>query len=260
MIIRNSSVLRATEPIWMHQREPPQPPRLPLDTLAIRLECGRGQMIYEEDSPVKYWYRVQSGVARRFSARADGRRQIVDLLLPGDSFGFGARGKHHFAVRGGDRRYRHHALPPRALKHLPKSEPRIACELREAACEAISRLHALILNLGRTTAEEKVRHFLVRMAERLSGGPADSVVLPMSREDIADYLALFGREGKPFSDPAETLPGDPDDRNSTHQDPRSHRARQRVRGRIRSFRHAAPRRTVSNVAYLLWLIQCRHWR
>ena len=44
MITRNSSVIRATEPIWMHQREPPQPPRQPLDALAIRLECGRGQM------------------------------------------------------------------------------------------------------------------------------------------------------------------------------------------------------------------------
>src|ERR1700730_9643675 len=36
----------------------------------------------------------------------------------------------------------------------------------------------------------KVGHFLLRMAERLAGGPADRVVLPMSREDIADYLAL----------------------------------------------------------------------
>ena len=35
MIIRNSSVIRATEPIWMHEREPPQPPRQPLDALAI---------------------------------------------------------------------------------------------------------------------------------------------------------------------------------------------------------------------------------
>ena len=51
-------------------------------------------------------------------------------------------------------------------------------------------MHALILNLGRTTAEQKVGYFLLRMAERLSGGPADRMVLPMSREDIADYLAL----------------------------------------------------------------------
>jgi CRP-like cAMP-binding protein len=54
----------------------------------------------------------------------------------------------------------------------------------------MSRLHELILNLGRTTAEEKVGHFLVKIAERLRDGAADTLTLPMSREDIADYLAL----------------------------------------------------------------------
>jgi CRP-like cAMP-binding protein len=54
----------------------------------------------------------------------------------------------------------------------------------------MSRLHALILNLGRTTAEEKVGHFLVKIAERLRDGAADTLTLPVSREDVADYLAL----------------------------------------------------------------------
>jgi CRP-like cAMP-binding protein len=54
----------------------------------------------------------------------------------------------------------------------------------------MSRLYALILNLGCTTAEQKVGHFLVKMADRLAGGNADKLVLPLSREDIADYLAL----------------------------------------------------------------------
>jgi CRP/FNR family transcriptional regulator, nitrogen fixation regulation protein len=192
MIIRNSSVIRATEQVWMHQREPAQQHHAsqPLDSLANRLEYGRGQMIYDEDSPVEYWYRVEFGVARRFAARADGRRQIVDLLLPGDTFGFGARGKHHFAVEAIIDGTVVARYPRSRAEALAESDPCIARELREAACEAMSRLHALILNLGRTTAEEKVGHFLVRMAERLADGAADTVMLPMSREDIADYLAL----------------------------------------------------------------------
>ena len=99
MIIRNSSVIRAAEPIWMHQRDAGSQSALSgLDSLAIRTRYVRGQEIYKEHSPVECWYRIESGVARRFSTRADGRRQIVDLLLPGDAFGFGMRGKHHFAV------------------------------------------------------------------------------------------------------------------------------------------------------------------
>ena len=99
VIIRNSSTLRVSEPIWTHQREAaPKDALQALDNFALKVEYTRGQQIYKEDTSVEYWYRIESGVARRFSARADGRRQIVDLLLPGDFFGFGVGGKHHFAV------------------------------------------------------------------------------------------------------------------------------------------------------------------
>ena len=99
MIIRNSSNVRSCEPIWTHQRDAGSQSALSgLDSLAIRTRYVRGQEIYKEHSPVECWYRIESGVARRFSTRADGRRQIVDLLLPGDIFGFGAGGRHHFEV------------------------------------------------------------------------------------------------------------------------------------------------------------------
>lgn len=54
----------------------------------------------------------------------------------------------------------------------------------------MARLQAQILTLGRTTAKAKVGSFLLSMAERLSADPTDAVLLPISREDIADYLAL----------------------------------------------------------------------
>jgi CRP-like cAMP-binding protein len=191
VIIRNSSTVRVSESIWTHHREAiPKSPLQALETLAVRMECARGQQIYKENSSVEYWYRLQSGVARRFSARADGTRQIVDLLLPGDFFGFGMRGKHNFAIEAvldGTVVVR---FPRSRLESLAELDARIARELRDAACEAMSRLHGLILNLGRTTAEEKVGHFLIKMGERLAGGPVDRLVLPLSREDIADYLAL----------------------------------------------------------------------
>jgi CRP/FNR family transcriptional regulator, nitrogen fixation regulation protein len=191
VIIRNSSTVRANEPIWMHRRE--ASPRIPLqalDSFAVQIQCARGQQIYKEDSPVESWYRIVSGVARRFSTRADGRRQIVDLLLPGDIFGFGVRGKHHFAVEAIADGTVVARYPRSRLEALADSDGRIARELRDAACEAMARLQALIINLGETTAEEKVGHFLVRMTERLGCVPADRLVLPLSREDIADYLAL----------------------------------------------------------------------
>src|SRR5882672_3691074 len=188
---QNWSVVHVAEPVWRHQHEPArQAPLQVSEALAAVKRYRRGQAIYKEDSPVDYWYRIVSGIARRFSARVDGKRQIVDLLLPGDVFGFGGNGKHHFAVEAVLDDTVVARFPRLRLEALAASDPRLARELRDAAVEAMSRLHALILNLGRTTAEEKVGYFLLKMAERLSGGPADRMVLPMSREDIADYLAL----------------------------------------------------------------------
>ena len=187
----NWSAVRVDEPVWRHEPAPAREGSLQvLEALATRTRYRRGQEIYKEDSPVEYWYRIVSGMARRFSARADGKRQIVDLLLSGDVFGFGGSGKHHFAVEAVVADTVVARFPRLRLEALAASDPRVARELRDAAVDAISRLHALILNLGRTTAEEKVGHFLLRMAERLSAGPADGMVLPMSREDIADYLSL----------------------------------------------------------------------
>jgi CRP/FNR family transcriptional regulator, nitrogen fixation regulation protein len=186
---QNWSPVHVAEPVWRHAPAR-QAPLQVFEALAARKRYRRGQEIYKEDSPADYWYRIVSGMARRFSARADGKRQIVDLLLPGDVFGFGGSGKHHFAVEAVLDDTVVARFPRLRLEVLAASDPRVARELRDAAVEAMSRLHALILNLGRTTAEEKVGHFLLRMAERLSGGPADRMVLPMLREDIADYLAL----------------------------------------------------------------------
>ena len=88
-----------TEPVWLHERIAPGRNWLErAEALATRVRYSRGQAIYEEDSVVDCWCRVVSGVARRFSLRIDGRRQIVDLLLPNDVFGFGTRGRHRFTV------------------------------------------------------------------------------------------------------------------------------------------------------------------
>jgi len=55
---------------------------------------------------------------------------------------------------------------------------------------AMSRLQAQLLIVGRITAPEKVGSFILEMAKRLSAEHGNSVALPMSRYDIADYLAV----------------------------------------------------------------------
>ncbi len=181
----------AAESVWLHRRTAPRRnPLEPVESLATRLRYNRGQAVYEEDSGVDHWYRVVSGVARRYSIRADGRRQIVDLLLPDDVFGFGRGGKHRFSVEAAIDDTVVARYPRTRLEMLASSDVRVAQRLQEASTEAMARLQTLILTLGRTTAEAKVGCFLLRLAERLSADPTETLLLPISREDIADHLAL----------------------------------------------------------------------
>ena len=57
-----------------------------LDALAAIVSFHRGQEICSEGQSLEHWYFLISGAARRCAIRSDGRRQIVDLMLPGDFF------------------------------------------------------------------------------------------------------------------------------------------------------------------------------
>ena len=46
----------------------------------------------------EHWYCVISGAARKYALLSDGRRRIIDFLLPGDFFGFRARHPEFFAT------------------------------------------------------------------------------------------------------------------------------------------------------------------
>jgi CRP/FNR family transcriptional regulator, nitrogen fixation regulation protein len=187
----NRAGLHAPEAVWTHQpsansRSTPQA----LESLAIVSRYQRDEEIYPQQGPIECWYRVISGTARRFIFRADGRRQTVDLLLPGDFFGFGVGGRHAFAAEAIAADAVIARYPVSRIEMLAGSNPRAAAELSGIVVDAMSRLHSLLLILGRTTAEQKVGAFLLHVQERLGSGGTNGVALPVTRYDIADYLAL----------------------------------------------------------------------
>jgi CRP/FNR family transcriptional regulator, nitrogen fixation regulation protein len=161
-----------------------------IDSVAAIMRCSRGQEICRQDDPATHWYRVVSGLTRKCALLADGRRRIVDFLLPGDFFGCSPWGVYHFTVEAVVGRTIVAGYPLRRIEVLTESEPEVGRWMLQMAFLAASRLEARILLLGRITAREKVGAFLLEMAKRLSANFSEGVVLPMSRYDIADYLAL----------------------------------------------------------------------
>lgn len=160
-----------------------------MERLETFVTCATDETIYRCDEPVRYWYRMVSGSARKCSMSPDGRRQVVDFLLPGDVFGFGADDVHHFSAESVSEttiaRYPRHRILELAESEMPVS--RWVCEM---AFEAVSRLQARTLILGHTTALARVSAFLLEWEDRYEQGTDIAISLPMSRYDIADYLAM----------------------------------------------------------------------
>lgn len=166
--------------------------RLPqtLEVLSTRIHVAVGETLYAAGDVADSWYRVSSGAACESVQTADGRRQILDFLLPGDLFGFCSRPWHEFSVNIIAEGTTFARYPARRSDELASVDAEVAWVLRQRAIESIARLQSRMVLLGRTNALEKVSAFLLEMADRTSIGCADALVLPMSRYDIADYLAM----------------------------------------------------------------------
>ena len=176
-----------------HNPKPLSFPDNPLDamaSLAVTSSWRRGEEVYRQDDLAEHWYRVLSGMVRKCAMQPDGRRQIVDFFVPGDFFGLCAGNRHYFCAESVTNGTVIARYPRRQLETLADSDRRVARCIRELTLEAIARLQARMLVLGRMTAAEKVGLFLIEMAERSQNDNVDYIVLPMSRSDIADYLAL----------------------------------------------------------------------
>jgi CRP/FNR family transcriptional regulator, nitrogen fixation regulation protein len=161
-----------------------------LTPLTSILCCSRGQQVCCQGGPADRWFWIVTGTARRSVIRRDGRRQIVDLLLPGDCFGFTNGDEYDDTVEAIARDTYVARCVRRDAEAVAESNPQLAREIRLATFEALLRLQSQLVIVGRTTAIEKVGAFLLDISARVSSPTSDRVVLPVSRYDMADYLGL----------------------------------------------------------------------
>jgi CRP/FNR family nitrogen fixation transcriptional regulator len=161
-----------------------------LDSVATLMSCHRAQEICREGQSAERWFFVISSVVRRCVLRSDGRRQIVGLLLPGDFFGFTANDEYDYTAEAVTEDTLIASYLRRRVEALADSEPTLARDLRRITFEAMSRLQAQLLILGRITALEKVASFILEMDSRMPHDCRGRIALPVSRYDIADYLAV----------------------------------------------------------------------
>jgi CRP/FNR family transcriptional regulator, nitrogen fixation regulation protein len=157
-----------------------------IERMGAPMTFGRNVEIYGEGEPADYLYKVVSGTVRTSKILADGRRQIGSFYLPGDVFGLEVGDDHAFSAEAiTDSKVL--VVRRSALIGLASRDGNVARQMWTQAGNELARVQDHILLLVKT-AQERVVGFLLEMSDRTPDH--DTVELPMSRQDIADYLGL----------------------------------------------------------------------
>ncbi|MBX3525228.1 MAG: helix-turn-helix domain-containing protein [Rhodoblastus sp.] len=157
-----------------------------------RSNCyAQRQQLFAQDEDAHSVYNITSGSVRLYRLLPDGRRQVVGFAIPGDFLGlslaertvYGAEALTSVTVCRFDREQ---------FSSFVDEHPQLLRRLYDLANHELSLAQEQMVLIGRRTAEERVICFLVGLRKRWSHINNNSVTvpLPMTRQDIADFLGL----------------------------------------------------------------------
>lgn len=162
-----------------------------LDRLATSMSVGAKETLFEQDQPSESVYNVTAGSVRLYKLLPDGRRQVVGFALPGDFLGLSMSEKNAFSAD---------ALTPTTACRFSRQDysafldakPHLLRRLHSMASHELSLAQDQMVILGRRTAEERIAAFLIGLRNRWMrvNGNQVHVPLPMTRQDIGDFLGL----------------------------------------------------------------------
>jgi CRP/FNR family transcriptional regulator, anaerobic regulatory protein len=160
-------------------------------SLSSRFE--KDQALYRSGDSLKGIYAVRSGSFKGMVSDVDGNLHITGFYTPGDIIGFDGLG---------DQRYqcdivamdesRVCEMPIDRLDHLCEEFPALQYEMRSIGSRNQNSLQHLLMLVGKRPVEERLAVFLLNYVEKYRGRglACDQIHLPMSRHEIANYLAM----------------------------------------------------------------------
>jgi CRP/FNR family transcriptional regulator len=164
---------------------------LELERMGRHVHLAAHETLFTAGQEAKSVHNIVAGVARLYKLLPDGRRQIIGFALPGDFLGLAISERYTFSVDAIDA-VSACRFPAEVFSQFVRARPQLLVRMNELAARELAQAQEQMLLLGRRSAEEKIAAFLVAWRERLAqiGDASKTIALPMSRQDIADYLGL----------------------------------------------------------------------
>ena len=167
------------------------------DSAPIR-DLAPGEVIISAGEPATQVFNIQSGVLRVTRTGTDGRRQVLSFLFRDNFVGLTATDTYFFSVEAVTAA-RVACCPRRQLDLRLAADPLAERAFLNMMFRVIEDILDVVYSLGQRTAIERLAVFLLylRHWQRLTDHVASDddpvlqeIQIPMSREDIADFLGL----------------------------------------------------------------------
>jgi len=162
-----------------------------LYALATEREFGAGDLLFHQEQPADYVFSLRAGYGAIYRLTADGKRQVLSFLFPGDFVGFTSEDRFHYAA-GAITPVKACRFERASLEGLIREYPEMDRKLRFTLTRAMDATFELLFSLGRKDAVQKVASLLwyVSYRQRKMRLTDNPVRLPMRRADMADFMGL----------------------------------------------------------------------
>ena len=154
--------------------------------------------LFEEGEPPKYFYTLYSGWVALYQTSAEGNRMINHFALPGDFLGFqtapakpidySAQALTEVTVC---------AFPVMQMDSILKSTPELSARMMDMHAQTIKLCRQRMMGIGRKTAKQRLAFMFLELYHRvrhvgdlIPGTEENSIVFPLSQEDLADAMGL----------------------------------------------------------------------
>jgi CRP/FNR family transcriptional regulator len=162
-----------------------------LAAAAVARDFAKGETFIEEGDSASDFFNVTRGTVKLYKLMPDGRQQVTGFAGPGHFLGLAVSSTYAFSAEAIEQTRVCRFSRPK-LRELLHDFPALEERLLQTACNELVAAQEQMLLLGRKTARERVASFLIARLESTipCRPPTDTIDLPMTRSEIADYLGL----------------------------------------------------------------------
>ncbi|MFV8819326.1 Crp/Fnr family transcriptional regulator [Haliea sp. E17] len=151
--------------------------------------CSEQQYLFTQHTPAERVFNLITGCALVERMSSTGHRQVLAFLFPGDFVGLSNTEFFEYGVKTLTE-FTAHEFNQQKLLALADSAPQLKRNIKDISANVLAHALDQVYVLGQKKADERLCFLIVELLQRMPGATPENLLLPMTRQDIADYLGL----------------------------------------------------------------------